>query len=326
MKLFTLNTRPFIALLLILLAIVMQGSVWGGITYWQAGTGNWSVAGNWDNGEPGSSDTAYISNSGTASITGAETCVQLVLANLAGSNGSVNMSSGFLFSDITELIGLAGTGQFVQTGGFNSTYEFISGFYANSSGSYDLSGPGSFFSVNYETIGLMGTGLTTQTSGSHTVSETLELGTESGAQGTYDISGGALAVAKKLSVGLNGKGTFTVKGSSAVITLGQYGQNDKSDLNSEFDPGGISLIDVSGSASIDGTWNITDPSGNAPFGIFNVLTAAGGIAGAFSNVVLPNTTDWSWGIDGGTTLWVEHVPEPATLLLFSLGGVLLRRK
>lgn len=310
---------------LVLCVTVMPGPVNADTTYWQAGTGSWSIASNWDNGEPGSNDTAYISNSGTALITGAETCVQLVLANQAGTNGSVNMSSGVLFSDITELIGLAGAGEFVQTGGFNSTYELIAGFYANSYGSYDLSGVASFLSVNYETIGLMGTGIVTQTAGAHTVSESLELGAELGSHGTYDISGGTLAVADTLGVGDNGQGSFAVRGNSATITAGQYSQNDKSDLTSEFNSGGISLIDVSGAASIDGIWNVLDPSNNAPVGTFNVLTAAGGITGAFSNVVLPNTTDWSWGIDGGTTLWVEHVPEPATLLMLGLGGLMLRK-
>jgi fibronectin-binding autotransporter adhesin len=325
-KLFTLNIKSFIALLLILSVMVMQESAWGGTTYWQAGTGNWSTAGNWNNGEPGSNDTAYISNGGTAVITGAEACVQLVLADQPGSSGSVEMNPGVLFSDITELVGLAGTGAFVQTGGMNATYELICGFYANSSGSYDLSGAGSFLSVDYETIGLMGTGVVTQTSGTHTVSESLELGTETGAHGTYNVSGGTLAIADTLRVGNDGKGIFAVTGNGAAITSGQYSQNNQSTLNSVFDSGGISLIDVSGSALFDGTWNITDPSGNAPVGLFNVLIAAGGITGAFGNVVLPNTTDWTWGIDGGTTLWVQHVPEPTTLLLFGLGGLMLRKQ
>jgi len=276
-KLFTLNIRPFVAFLLVLSMMAMHGSVWGGTTYWQAGTGNWSTAANWDNGEPGLNDTAYISNGGTALITSAESCVQLILADQPGSSGSVEMNPGVLFSKTTELVGLAGTGVFVQAGGTNTTYQLICGFYANSSGSYDL-------------------------------------------------SGGTLAVSDKFYIGHNGKGTFTVTGNSAVITAGQYKQNSQSVLNSVFDSGGISLIDVSGSAVLNGTWNITDPSGNAPAGLFNVLTAAGGITGAFGNVILPNTTDWSWGIDGGTTLWVQHVPEPTTLLLFGLGGLMFRKK
>ena len=65
----------------------------------------------------------------------------------------------------------------------------------------------------------------------------------------------------------------------------------------------------------------------AALGRWHVLNAAGGISGDFT-VELSNDTSWAWGIDSGTTLWVEKVPEPSTLALLALGalGLLIGRR
>ena len=53
----------------------------------------------------------------------------------------------------------------------------------------------------------------------------------------------------------------------------------------------------------------------APLGRFEVLTAAEGIRGDFSTVVLP---DESWFLDTtDRAIYVVHVPEPATVMLLA---------
>ncbi|GAF95046.1 unnamed protein product, partial [marine sediment metagenome] len=107
-----------------------------------------------------------------------------------------------------------------------------------------------------------------------------------------------------------------------------YSLGNSGTLVSEIYANGISLIDVTGSASLYGTWDIVDP-GSAPLGTFNVIEADGGIDNYIDTVNLPNTTDWSWGITdttGTDTLWVQHVPEPGAFLLLGLGGFALRQR
>jgi hypothetical protein len=82
--------------------------------------------------------------------------------------------------------------------------------------------------------------------------------------------------------------------------------------------GGISPIEADSLSSLDGTLTIRDDG--APFGRFAILVSQQPFGGAPATVNFPGP-DWSWGVDGGSTLWVEHVPEPSTLLLLSTGVV-----
>ena len=91
---------------------------------------------------------------------------------------------------------------------------------------------------------------------------------------------------------------------------------------SQIGTNGISTITISGAATLSGTWEVID-FGTPPGTRFNILHATGEISGSFDSVNLPNP-NWSWGIDGGTTLWV--VPEPATLTLLALGGLMLTKR
>ena len=87
---------------------------------WQnPGTGNWSIDANWDPGEPGSGDDAYINNGGTAQITAPndEVCDHLRLGVSSGDSGTVDMTGGKLSVSDWLYVGWWGDGTLNITGG-----------------------------------------------------------------------------------------------------------------------------------------------------------------------------------------------------------------
>ena len=269
-----------------------------------------------------STDQEYVGyeGTGTFSQTGGTNTVngRLELASQGGSSGTYSLSGGQL-SAAGEMIGYRGTAAFTQTGGTNTiSSDFSLGDESPSAiGTYNLQA-GQLW-ANYEQVGYDGTGYFTQTGGTHTVSSDLCLGKELGSHGTYTISGGILDVDGGFYVG-EGTGQFTITGDDPVIDLASFIQTDNGTLTSQFDSDGIATIDVSGAATLDGVWNVVD-LGGAPLGTFDILVAIGGISENFTSVNLPDLVDWSWGISSGSseTLWVQHVPEPVTLLVLTLG-------
>jgi len=168
-------------------------------------------------------------------------------------------------------------------------------------------------------------GVYRQTGGTASIAQLTAEGGDN-ASGEIIISGGELDVTGSLRVappyGYLG-GTLRILGAGATVSAVEYAQASDGLLVSEIDAAGISCLDISGQASVDGQWEVVDAG--APLGRFTVLTSVGGISGNFASVVLPGA-DWSWGIDNGDTIWVEHVPEPATLSLLALGGLALLRR
>lgn len=175
-------------------------------------------------------------------------------------------------------------------------------------------------------IGGYGPGDFTQTGGALIAQDDLyvaynmeNLGTGTG---KYRITGGDVT-AKRVHVGHGGQGALEIVGSASEIRFERYEQTVRGRLVSEIDATGLSPVQVSGVADLAGVWEVIDAG--APFGRFDVLIADAGIAIAPGSILLPGS-DWTWGIDAGTTLWVEHVPEPVSLTLFGLVQIALLRR
>ena len=220
-------------------------------------------------------------------------------------------------------IGHNADGRFVQTDGSVTVgvqAMFGHGNAIPSSATYEIHGGSLTVAGDIEVGHYRSTGLFVQTDGEVTAGEDLNLGNSSdGANGTYRISGGELSAEILRIANRYGDATFEVLGSDARIELDQLRMYDRGTLISRIDGGGLSEIAVSTTASLDGQWQVVDDG--APFGRWDVLTAAGGLLGEIDefDVSLPDPT-WKWGTDDGTTVWVEHVPEPSTLLLFAAGA------
>jgi fibronectin-binding autotransporter adhesin len=186
---------------------------------WNVSSGNWSTPGNWGGSEPTSSDWAYIQNGGTANITQTgETCTRLYLGYYSADRGTVQITGGDLSILDTGIIGVDGTGIFMQSGGTNSISDsLLIGYDSGSSGSYDLSG-GGHLSANLEDIGLGGNGTFTHADGTNSVVYQLNLGLDSGSIGSYYLSDTGQVSTQYESVGAYGNGTFIQTGGSNSIT------------------------------------------------------------------------------------------------------------
>jgi fibronectin-binding autotransporter adhesin len=192
--------------------------------YWNVASGNWSTAANWGGIEPTSSDSAYISNGGTAIVTDSgEICNSLYLGESgAGKEGTVEMTGGSL-STSRALIGFTGDGTFNQSAGTNTVTNILFlGANAGVNGTYNLSGTGQF-SANREFIGFNpdATALFQQSGGTNTATY-ISLATN----GQYKFSGGVL----QINGGLDNQGILDFDDGSAVlnaansiVNLGQPG-------------------------------------------------------------------------------------------------------
>jgi hypothetical protein len=202
----------------------------------------------------GSSGTYNLSNSASLTVTnggfagderigdqgngtfnqtgGTHSADSLELAYSAGSSGTFNLSgSGSLTVTGNEFIGEKGNGVFNQTGGSNSVGLYSGlylGYFAGSSGTYNLSNSASLTVDVSEYVGISGTGTLSQSGGSHSIGfnngsigGSLYLGGDDApthlGSGSYLLSGGSLSIHDNEYVGYAGTGQFTQSGGTQVI-------------------------------------------------------------------------------------------------------------
>jgi autotransporter-associated beta strand protein len=185
-------------------------------------TGDWSVAANWGGLVPTGTDSAWITNGGTVTVTQlGETCGTLSLGSNSGS-GTVLLTDGSLSAASNEYVGSTGTGVFMQSGGINNMNPNWGSLYlgnnAGNSGTYNLSGNGQVLAF-FEYVGYSGTGIFTQSGGINKIDPnqfspgSLCLGYSAGSSGTYNLSdSGLLWAGGTVYVGNSGSGTFTQTG------------------------------------------------------------------------------------------------------------------
>ena len=145
--------------------------------YWGLQLGDWSVPANWGGRLPTSSDTVYVVNGGTLTVTlPGELCGTLSLGGEG--SGTVQMTGGglstnyqFVYSPVYN----SGTGIFTQSGGTNSIAGCLYlGNNTGGSGTYSLSGSG-LLSAGEEHVGDTGNGTFTQSGGTKLSATTTSL-------------------------------------------------------------------------------------------------------------------------------------------------------
>ncbi|MGO9112862.1 MAG: beta strand repeat-containing protein [Thermoguttaceae bacterium] len=217
-------------------AVLAAADAFGQTVTWQTSSGGWSNAANWSgDAVPTASDTVYIVNGGTATISQPDqvACSTLSLGSSAGS-GTVLMTGGHVVELSYAYIGDSGIGAFTQSGGtFPAAFNLVVlGNNAGASGTYSLSGSG-LLSAEYEDIGLSGIGSFTQTGGTNLCyypgggdyDSGLTIGYSASSSGSYSLSGTGLLSASTEYIGYSGTGNFTQTGgtnSAAALILGTF--------------------------------------------------------------------------------------------------------
>lgn len=226
-------------------------------TWVGGGNGNWNVGSNWSTGNvPGSATNALI-DSGTANLplgvtgvsgtlviggssagalnisSGSLSNSSVLVGNLAGSNGTVTVSSGTWYTSVTTgsfVVGNSGTGtlNIGTTGLVNLNFgsgTAVLGNGAGSLGNMVLNG-GTMFAGAY-IIGNSGTGVLTLSAGTLGVATSgiMTLGNAAGSNGMVVMTTGSWGGPSTTTiVGNSGTGSFTVNGGSVKggITIGNH--------------------------------------------------------------------------------------------------------
>jgi autotransporter-associated beta strand protein len=206
--------------------------------------GDWSIASNWGGLVPTGTDTAYIANSGTATISlPGETCGTLSLGSTAGA-GTLLMSGGSLIASSNQYIGDSGIGTFTQSSGTNSAATTLLGNKDGSSGSYNLRGTG-VLSDGFElVVGNSGSGNFMQSGGTNSLGYDLLLGSSTGGTGSYVVSSGLLHADRDEFVGYFGMGGFTQSGGT---------NSGSSNLAIGFNSGAIGSYNLTGGSLYSST-------------------------------------------------------------------------
>jgi hypothetical protein len=143
----------------------------------------------------------------------------------ANGTGVVVQSGGSISAQYINL-GFGGNGNFTQNGGTNAiTGELdLGGAASSTNGVYSGLGTGAYtlsagsLSTTTENVAENGIGNFTQTGGTN-LTGLLNLGTLSGASGSYSLSGtGLLSVGSNENIGYNGAGTFNQTGGTNTVT------------------------------------------------------------------------------------------------------------
>jgi hypothetical protein len=140
----------------------------------------------------------------------------LILGSNTGSVGSYSLSSGILSApDAAEIIGSAGIGSYVQSGGTNTCFALSIGDAAGGSGTVTLSG-GQINAIT-ASVGNFGIGTMNQTGGTVTATSLYVGSYGTNGVSSYTMTNGTLAVSALSYVGYHAPGAFTQSGGSSSL-------------------------------------------------------------------------------------------------------------
>ncbi|CAK9037553.1 Alpha-L-fucosidase (Alpha-L-fucoside fucohydrolase) [Durusdinium trenchii] len=210
---------------------------------------------------------------------------------------------------------------------------------AGSSGTYTMNGG----RLNIETIlivGRAGEGTFTQLGGDITVNRdgsndpAMYVGSNSGGDGYYEISGGSLTLTANANGGLrlgssSGASAATLKivGDNSSISIGtNFVSYPNSILSLDIDSG-ITPVDVMGDATLEGLLNVSFSTQPAVGDSFTILNYGGNLVGEFDSLDMlvdgPNGSDTvmisiDYGAGANSAITISVVPEPSAGMIVGL--------
>ncbi|MHC4374496.1 MAG: PEP-CTERM sorting domain-containing protein [Planctomycetota bacterium] len=259
-----------------------------------ASTGLASTVITWTNGDPGDSSYNTPGNWDTGVVPNVWWDTEVVI----NGGGAVVHESGFN-QNLAAWVGFTGPGQLDVTGG-----DLVAGYNADAGGGYPQAG--------WLAIGHTADGVVNVDGGNLWANNDMHVGSLGGANGELNITSGNVW-AKTLQVGnLGGNGQINISGGALQLMH----RADAYNTASAVAIGALGNIDLTaggeifhwGDATAGFAW-LSDPING------NLLTAYGGAG----------TVNYEYVAESDyTRVWA--VPEPTTMMLLGLGGLLIRRK
>jgi autotransporter-associated beta strand protein/T5SS/PEP-CTERM-associated repeat protein len=226
------------------------------------------------------------------------------IGQIAGSVGTVTVSSGTWANSGDLFVGSSGTGTLNVTGGLVTNVNSTVG--VNGFGTATVSG-GTWANSGSLTVGESGTGSISVTGGLVT-SVNSTLGFFAGSVGTATVSSGTLANSGNLAVGVSGTGTLDISGSGVVSVGGTLSQGTYGTIN--LNSGGTLQIGVGGTTGVLGVSTLTN-NGTLIFNRSDAPTYSGIISGTGAvrkqgdgTLTLSGSSTYTGAtaVDGGTML------------------------
>jgi autotransporter-associated beta strand protein len=176
-----------------------------------AGTGNYSLTAGLLSGNE--VDVGLLGRGSFAQSNGIASVNAIFVGTQASGNGTCSLSGGSLATTY-EGVGYNGNGLFTQSGGTNTFVNFLE-VGPGGSGTYSLTaGQLSGYEIN---LGVPGNGLINQSGGQASTTNALVVGFDTGARGTYLLSGSGVCSNPFILVGYGGSGSFTQSGGNNSV-------------------------------------------------------------------------------------------------------------
>ncbi|MBI4938620.1 MAG: PEP-CTERM sorting domain-containing protein [Nitrosomonadales bacterium] len=299
--------------------------------YWVCGSNTWGVSISCWSTTPGGAATPYLQPASGDSVflTQTDATNRSVTYQIYSSPANLNSLSidstgtgtmtlsqtylGTLLTTATETIGINGTGTHTHSTGTNTVSgNLYLGYNSGGNGTYNLGGislTSGMLSGNFEYVGYSGTGVFNQTRGTNTVSTALYIGTNSGSDGTYNLSAGTLSAASEYI------GTF----SSSTGAFNQSGGTNtvSADLFLGYLGGSSGTYTLSGTGNLSASSEFIGRSGSGDF------TQIGGTNTISSNLYLGYNSGSSGTYNlnvGSLSVFRETIGYSGTGAFNQLGG------